>query len=53
MQMTPPSWQKVKRKSEKKKVNEESEKADLKPNNQKTKMYIINCETDRQSRFDA
>ena len=53
MQMTPPSWQKVKRKSEKKKVKEESEKADLKPNNQKTKMYIINCETDRQSRFDA
>ena len=28
--MIPPSWQKVKRKSEKKKVKEESEKAGLK-----------------------
>ena len=38
MQMTPPLWQKVKRKSLLMKVKEESEKVDLKLNIQKTKI---------------
>ena len=38
MQMTPPLWQKVKRKSLLMKVNEESKKVDLKLNIQQTKI---------------
>ena len=48
MQMTPPSWQKVKSKSEKKKVKEMSEKASLKPNIQKLKITASNLITSWQ-----
>ena len=48
MQMTPPLWQKAKNKSLLMKVEEESEKVDLKLNIQKTKIMASGPITSRQ-----
>ena len=49
MQMTPPLWQKAKNKSLLMKVEEESEKVDLKLNIQKTKIMASGPITSRQT----